>query len=64
VQSSIPIILGCRATFNLTNAVRFDTSTVTMWPDVPTTFGQYNSTLATCDGRAGRCMQFGLTYEF
>jgi hypothetical protein len=34
-------------TFNLTNAVRFDTSTATMWPDVPTTFGRYNSTLAT-----------------
>ena len=51
-------------TFNLTNAVRFDTSTVTMFPDSATTFGRYNSTLATCDGRAGRCMQFGLNYQF
>ncbi len=50
-------------TFNLTNAVRFDTATVTTYPDRPN-FGRYNSTLATCDGRAGRCMQFGLNYEF
>ena len=50
-------------TFNVTNAARFDTSTVTMYPDRPN-FGRYNSTLATCDGRAGRCMQFGLNYEF
>ena len=39
--------------FNLTNAARFDTSTVTMYQDRPG-FGRYNSTLATCDGRAGR----------
>ncbi len=50
-------------TFNLSNAVNFDTSTVTMNPDRPG-FGRYNSTLATCDGRAGRCMQFALHYEF
>jgi hypothetical protein len=50
-------------TFNLTNAVNFDTSTLTMNPDRPG-FGRYNSTLATCDGRAGRCMQFALHYEF
>ena len=50
-------------TFNLTNAVNFDTATVTMYPDRPG-FGRYNSTLATCDGRAGRCMQFALHYEF
>lgn len=50
--------------FNLTNTVRFDTGNVTMTPDQMTTFGQYNGTLATCDGRAGRCMQLSLRYEF
>lgn len=50
-------------TFNLTNTPRFDTSQVTMTPDRPG-FGRYNGTLATCDGRAGRCMQFALHYEF
>jgi hypothetical protein len=29
-----------------------------------TGFGRYNSTLAACDGQAGRCMQFALRYEF
>jgi len=50
--------------FNLTNTVRFDTANVTMAPDRMTTFGQYNGTLGTCDGRAGRCMQLSLRYEF
>jgi hypothetical protein len=35
-----------------------------MTPDRATTFGRYNGTLATCDAQAGRCMQFGLRYEF
>ena len=51
-------------TFNLMNSVRFDVYTVSMYPNQQATFGRYNSTLATCDGRAGRCMQFGLNYEF
>jgi len=51
-------------TFNVTNAVRFDVATITAYPADPSTFGRYNSTLATCDGRAGRCMQFALHYEF
>ncbi len=50
--------------FNVTNTVRFDTGNVTMTPDQATTFGQYNGTLATCDGRAGRCMQASLRWEF
>ncbi len=50
--------------FNLTNTPRFDLSDVDMLPDIDTTFGRYNSTLATCDGGAGRCMQFLLKYEF
>jgi hypothetical protein len=50
--------------FNLTNTPRFDTGNVTMTPDISTTFGRYNGTLATCDGAAGRCMQFNLRYEF
>ena len=51
-------------TFNLTNTPRFDTSIVTMYRDVADTFGRYSSTLATCDGRAGGCMQFALNFEF
>jgi hypothetical protein len=50
--------------FNLTNTVRFNTGNVTMQPDSATTFGRYDGTLATCDGRAGRCMQVSLRYEF
>jgi hypothetical protein len=34
-----------------------------MFPD-RSGFGRYNATLATCDGQAGRCMQFALRYEF
>jgi len=50
--------------FNLTNTARFDTADVTMTPDQATTFGRYDGTLSTCDGRAGRCMQGSLRYEF
>ena len=50
--------------FNVTNTVRFDTGNVTMTPDLASTFGSYNGTLATCDGRAGRCMQASLRFEF
>jgi len=50
--------------FNLTNTPRFDSGNVTMTPDISTTFGRYNGTLATCDGAAGRCMQFNIRYEF
>lgn len=51
-------------TFNLTNTPKFDTGSITATLDVPSTFGRYSRTLATCDGRAGRCMQFSLRYEF
>lgn len=51
-------------TFNLTNTPRFDTASLSMTPDRVNTFGRYNGTLATCDAQAGRCMQFGLRYEF
>jgi hypothetical protein len=50
-------------TFNLTNTPRFDVANVTMFPD-RSGFGRYNGSLATCDGQAGRCMQFALRYEF
>ena len=50
--------------FNLTNTARFDVGDVTMYPDRTSTFGTYNATYATCDGNAGRCMQFSLRYEF
>ena len=33
-------------------------------PDRAATFGRYYNTIATCDGGAGRCMQFALRYEF
>ncbi len=58
--------------FNLTNTPKFNVGgpiqagaplAVTMLPD-RTGFGRYNSTLAACDGQAGRCMQFALRYEF
>jgi hypothetical protein len=51
-------------TFNLTNTPRFDVGQLSMTPDRASTFGRYNGTLATCDAQAGRCMQFGLRYEF
>lgn len=50
--------------FNLTNTVRFDTGAVTMTPDIASTFGRYDGTLAGCDGAANRCMQLNLRYEF
>jgi hypothetical protein len=50
--------------FNVTNTQRFNTADVSMTPDVTSTFGRYNSVLGTCDGRAGRCMQASLKYEF
>jgi hypothetical protein len=50
--------------FNVTNTVRFDTANVSMTPDAATTFGRYDGTLSTCDGRAGRCMQGSLRWEF
>lgn len=51
-------------TFNLTNTPRFNTGAVDMFPDISSTFGRYNGVLATCDGGAGRCMQFSARYEF
>jgi hypothetical protein len=50
--------------FNATNTAKFDVGDISMTPDRATTFGRYNSTLATCDAQAGRCMQFALRYEF
>ncbi|MGH9162697.1 MAG: TonB-dependent receptor domain-containing protein, partial [Vicinamibacteraceae bacterium] len=50
--------------FNLTNTARFDVSDIDAFPDRAASFGQYNSTLATCDGAAGRCMQANLRYEW
>ena len=50
--------------FNVTNTQRFNTADVSMTPDTTSTFGRYNSVLGTCDGRAGRCMQASLRYEF
>jgi hypothetical protein len=51
-------------TFNVTNTPRFDVANVTMFPDRTSTFGTYNGTYASCDGNAGRCMQFSARYEF
>jgi len=50
--------------FNRTNSVRFDTATLDMFPDIASSFGRYNGTLAGCDGAANRCMQLNLRYEF
>jgi hypothetical protein len=50
--------------FNLTNTVRFDTASLDMFPDMASSFGRYNRTLAGCDGAANRCMQLNLRYEF
>ncbi len=49
--------------FNVTNKPSFDVASLTMLPD-RSGFGRYDSTLATCDARAGRCMQFGFKFEF
>ncbi len=50
--------------FNLTNTVRFDVGSLDMFPDIASSFGRYNGTLAGCDGAANRCMQLNLRYEF
>jgi hypothetical protein len=50
-------------TFNLTNTTRFDVNQLNNLPD-RSGFGRYDGSLATCDGQAGRCMQFALRYEF
>ena len=50
--------------FNLTNTPKFDTGDVTMFPDSAASFGRYDSSLAACDGAAGRCMQLNLRYTF
>jgi hypothetical protein len=49
--------------FNLTNTPKFDVGQLSVTPDVAG-FGRYNGTLASCDGQAGRCMQFAFRYEF
>jgi hypothetical protein len=49
--------------FNVTNTPRFDVGQLQGYPDLAN-FGQYDGALATCDARAGRCMQFALRYEF
>jgi len=51
-------------TFNVTNTARFDVATINTSLGRPSAFGRYTSTLAACDGRAGRCMQFALHFEF
>jgi hypothetical protein len=43
---------------------KFDTGDVTMFPDSAASFGRYDSSLAACDGAAGRCMQLNLRYTF
>jgi len=50
--------------FNLTNTAKFDVGNLTATPDRASTFGTYNGSLTSCDGGAGRCMQFALRYEF
>ncbi|MGH9347373.1 MAG: hypothetical protein ACRD26_08920, partial [Vicinamibacterales bacterium] len=49
--------------FNVTNSVRFNVDDLNNFPD-RAGFGRYDGSLATCDGGAGRCMQFALRYEF
>jgi hypothetical protein len=49
--------------FNLTNTVKFNTGQLNNFPD-RAGFGRYDGSLATCDGQAGRCMQFAMRYEF
>jgi hypothetical protein len=51
-------------TFNLTNTPSFDVFFMDMFPDREASFGRYYNTIQTCDGGAGRCMQFALRYEF
>jgi hypothetical protein len=50
-------------TFNITNTPKFNVGGFSGRAGIPS-FGRYNSTYAACDGRAGRCMQFSLRYEF
>jgi hypothetical protein len=50
-------------TFNVTNHVAFDVDSLNVFPD-RSGFGRYDGSLATCDARAGRCMQFAFRYEF
>jgi hypothetical protein len=50
--------------FNVFNIVRFDTGSLSATPDLVSSFGRYGSTLSTCDGAAGRCMQFAFRVEF
>jgi hypothetical protein len=49
--------------FNVTDHVSFDVDSLNVFPD-RSGFGRYDGSLATCDARAGRCMQFALRYEF
>jgi hypothetical protein len=49
--------------FNVTDHVSFDVDSLNVFPD-RTGFGRYDGSLATCDARAGRCMQFALRWEF
>jgi hypothetical protein len=49
--------------FNVTDHVSFDVDSLNVFPD-RTGFGRYDGSLATCDARAGRCMQFAFRYEF
>ena len=51
-------------TFNLTNTPKYDVQFLDVYPDRQNTFGRYYNTIQTCDGGAGRCMQFALRYEF
>lgn len=45
--------------FNVTNSVRFDSTSLLAFPDITSTFGQYTDTLTN-----SRIMQFALRYEF
>jgi hypothetical protein len=49
--------------FNVTDHVSFDVNSLNVFPD-RSGFGRYDGSLATCDARAGRCMQFAFRYEF
>jgi hypothetical protein len=50
--------------FNVWNTVRFNVASLSATPDLTSTFGQYSTTLNTCDSAAGRCMQFALRLEW
>jgi hypothetical protein len=53
--------------FNISNSASFDVATLTVEKDESASFGRYNRVIGACgvEGRAaGRCMQFGLRYEF